>query len=362
MSKQTLLWLNTMSLIGFTSKRGNAWHYKEELQGDQSNHYEGPIPQEDVLKRLFNFTVSDAPIFIKVPCDIDNPEMIGLGPDNRPYKLKELINRKAMVTDDTYDELGIFKGGYQGHTFREWLLQNVANILGDGLSISSAGLLRNRAVAWVEVSVPDNIRTPEGVVFRPNLVACTSYDGSLSTTYKRNITNVVCDNTLRIGIMGDDQRIKIKHSANSLGRMDEVRSALGIVVDVAEQFQAEVSRLCSQEITLKQWGQFLDLYVPMKDKDGNLKTGRGLTNVQNKREALKNLYNNDLRVSPWAGTAFGVLQATNTYNAHIQTVRGGGDMDAGVFRGLRNMENALMGVTEKADAEVLVLIDQLVAA
>lgn len=333
------------------------WHYRKEEQGEQSNHYDGAVPQEDVLERLFNFTVSDAPIFIKVPSAIEDPEMVGLGPDNRPYKLKELVNRKAMVTDDTYDELGIFKGGYQGHTFREWLLQNVANILGDGLSISSAGLLKNRAVAWVEVSVPDNIKTPEGIVFRPNLVACTSYDGSLATTYKRNITNVVCDNTLRIGLMGDDQRIKIKHSSNSLGRMEEVRSALGIVVDTADQFQLEVTRLCSQEITLKQWGQFLDLYVPVKGKDG-----RVLTMATTKRDALKNLYNNDLRVSPWAGTAFGVLQATNTYNAHLQTVRGGGDMDAGVFRGLRNMENALMGVTEKADAEVLSLIEQLVAA
>jgi hypothetical protein len=147
--------------------------------------------------------------------------------------------------------------------------------------------------------------------------------------------------------------------------MEEVRSALGIVIDVAEQFQAEVSRLCSQEITLKQWGQFLDLYVPMKDKDGNLKTGRGLTNVQNKREALKNLYNNDLRVSPWAGTAFGVLQATNTYNAHLSIVRqsdSGEKLEEGIARGLRNMENALMGVTEKADDDVLKLLEQLVAA
>ena len=59
----------------------------------------------------------------------------------------------------------------------------MAKILDDNLSISSAGLLRNR-VAWVEVSVPDNITTPEGVVFRPNPLATTSFDGSLATSYK----------------------------------------------------------------------------------------------------------------------------------------------------------------------------------
>ena len=49
----------------------------------------------------------------------------------------------------------------------------MANILDDDLSISSAGLLRGGAVAWVEVSVPESITTPEGVVFRPNLLATT---------------------------------------------------------------------------------------------------------------------------------------------------------------------------------------------
>ena len=57
MSNETGEWLNTMTLIGFTEKRGNAWHYREELQGDEPNHYVGPVPVEDVQRRLFNFKV-----------------------------------------------------------------------------------------------------------------------------------------------------------------------------------------------------------------------------------------------------------------------------------------------------------------
>jgi len=33
MPKETFQWLNTMTLIGFTAKRGHAWHYRGSGQG-----------------------------------------------------------------------------------------------------------------------------------------------------------------------------------------------------------------------------------------------------------------------------------------------------------------------------------------
>ena len=42
--------------------------------------------------------------------------------------------------------------------------------------------------------MPDKIATPDGVAFRPNLLATTSFDGSIATTYKRTVTITVCDN------------------------------------------------------------------------------------------------------------------------------------------------------------------------
>ena len=43
MSRETLNWLNTNTLIGFTDKRGNAWHWRAQEQDGASNHYPGPI-------------------------------------------------------------------------------------------------------------------------------------------------------------------------------------------------------------------------------------------------------------------------------------------------------------------------------
>jgi hypothetical protein len=51
------------------------------------------------------------------------------------------------------------------------------------------------------------------------------------------------------------------------------------------------------------------------------------------------MYRHDDRVSPWADTAYGVLQAINTYEHHEGTVRG-------ADRSERNMLRAVYGRTD----------------
>lgn len=108
------------------------------------------------------------------------------------------------------------------HQYRQWLLTTVADILDDTLAIRSAGLLRGGAIAWVEVSVPESITTPEGVTFRPNLLATTSFDGSIATTFKRTVTATVCDNTRDLALAEQGQQYKVKHSRYSHARLAEV--------------------------------------------------------------------------------------------------------------------------------------------
>jgi hypothetical protein len=76
-------------------------------------------------------------------------------------------DRQGICRSDTGTVMGIITDGYQPHQYAEWLLTTVANLLDDDLSISSAGLLKGGAVAWVAVSVPETITTAEGVALGP---------------------------------------------------------------------------------------------------------------------------------------------------------------------------------------------------
>lgn len=332
MSMETMEWLNTQTLIGFTDKRGNAWHYRE----GSDNHYSGAIPEDDVLKRLFNWDVEETPLRFTFN-----------------GRSKTIPNQKAMYRSDTGDVLGIFKDSYQGHGYKEWLLDNVKSILSSDLAIGSAGLLKNGAQAWVSIEMEEMFKSENaGVEFRPHLLACTSFDGSIATTYKRCIQVVVCDNTLSAGLSEKGQTYKLKHTKYSTAKIGDAREALAIVFETAEDFEAELTRLTEWEISPKQFDKLLDIVVPIPEDEKNK---RGITVAEKKREEITALYANDDRAAQWNGTAFGALQAFNTWNHHFAQVR------KGAPRIVRNMENVVSDKMNNADNAILNAL-QLVAA
>jgi len=338
MSLETMNWLNTNTLIGFTEKRGNAWHYRAEEQGEQSNHYVGAVPVPDVLRRLFHWQAVEGTI-----------TATHMGEEGVITTTD--ANRKAIMRNDTGAILGIFKSGYLVHQFDEWLLDSVSNLLDDDLQIGSAGLLKGGAVAWVSVEVPESITTPSGVEFRPNLLAATSMDGSLATTFQRCITNVVCDNTMSAALREDSagQSLKIRHSKYSHLKLQSAREALAIVHTVADDFTRQVEELTNTTVTDTQWQSFLNSLVPVPAEDG-----RGKTMADNKQAALKTLYDNDSRCNPWRGTAYGVLQTVNTFEHHVKGVQKN-------KRAERNMMRAVKGEIDTLDISTMKTLATILA-
>ena len=332
MSRETIEHLNTNVLIGNTDHRGHAWHYRAAAQDAESNHYPGPIPIVDVQRRLFRWEAASCRMAMEVPADLDS--MTHLTADGMPARWAVQEGVQAIARNDCYDRLGIFTDGYEMHQYTPWLLGTVGTILDDDLSISSAGLLRNGAIAWVEVSVPESITTPEGVAFRPNLLATTSFDGSIATTFKRTVTATVCDNTRELALSESGQAYKVKHSRYSKLRITEAREALAMIHTLADEFAAEVKQLCETEVSNAQWNAFLKELVPLTGEHGQQLSKRSLGIAETKIGQLHKLYRHDLRVAPWAGTAYGVIQAVNTYEHHENTVRGATRADRNMLRAI----------------------------
>jgi phage/plasmid-like protein (TIGR03299 family) len=355
MSQETLTWLNQNVLIGYADKRGEAWHYLASAQGDEPNHYDGPIPVADVERRLFHWEPVSRPVYAAVPCAAD--EATSMLPDGTPIRYVEL-SRQAILRSDNDAELGLFKPGYQIHKYPEWLLKNVSTILGDTLGIGSAGLLRNGAVAWVQIEAPETLSV-EGIEHRPHLTAFTSCDGTLATGYIAGTQLVVCDNTLNAAVANASSKIKIKHTTNSLSttRLESVREALGVIEQAADSFNEELKALVQQSVSDKQWADFLEAFVPLPEKPG-----RGLTLAEKKRDILTSLRKNDNRVSPWGKTAFGVLQAVNTYEAHEVTRKSGEDgLKGDALRAERNRYDAITGKVGDRDVNVLTTLNRVLS-
>lgn len=343
MSRESYQTLNTMTLIGFTDKRGhNAWHYRADLQGAEPNHYGGAIPVEDVRRRLFDWEAEEAPVFVGVRGD--NGEVV---------RYVEERNRKAIVRNDNHDVLGVFSNGYTIHQYDQWLIQNVSSLIDDNnLSIGSAGCLRNGGIAWVTIEMPENITTSSGYDVRPYLLATTSHNGTIATTYKKVYNVPVCDNTLFAGLNEDGLEHKTRHSKNSIGQLQNVRDALGIVFSMTEDIVAEVERLSEITVSDRQWESILNRLVPVGSEGDVSKIA--ITKAENKRSSIKDLYNNSPMVAPWKGTALGVVQAFNTFAHHVV----GKDSN----RAERNALNAITGKIQESDKNVLRVINELVLA
>ena len=332
MSTETNEWLNQNVLVGMTSKRGNAWHYKASDEGEEPNHYTGAIPIEDVRRRLFNWNAEKTEMYV-----------IGLDGDDRVVP-----NRVAIVRNDTYDVLGVVSPSYEVHQNDEWLLTSVANLIDDSLVIGSAGLLKGGSIAWVQIEMPENCQVAD-VEFRPNLLATTSFNGSIATTYKRTVTVVVCDNTRNQALKESGQEISIRHTSKSMLRLGDARTALNIVHRMADDFAKEIENLLSMKVDERQFETFVKRHCGINDEESK----QAISRAENTRLEFYNLWQNDVRVAPWRGTGFGVLQAVNTHRQHLRPTRG----DTMVVE--RTMVDSLTGKTEIHDQKAIHLLHSI---
>lgn len=325
MSRYSLEYLQSNTRIGFTDKRGGAWHRDMSVAvADSLNHFPGAIPMDFLVGEtngLFNFEIVDAPLFVQ----IDGMMM-------------PIETRKAQVRTDNGAIMGVHSEKYVGHSYKSWLIDNLSAMVGGGAEFANAGLLANGAQAWVQIEMPEGIDAGAGIVVRPFLLATTSFDGSIATTYKTGFTNVVCDNTFNMFMGESGETYKRRHTRNSEFELLSAAAAVNTLSLVADKVTADIERLLSVEVGDKMWSKFVEAHAPITEDSSE----RSVSLAETKRAALTGLWRTDVRVAPWAGTAWGVVQAVNTYNEHMSIVRNVDPFE-------RKMSNAVAGKTGAAD-------------
>jgi len=334
---ETLTWLNQNVVIGFTDKRGKAWHYDAASQGSEPNHYAGAIPVADVIRRLFYWE----PVEGKVKTTFR------AGGKQRTVAVPR---KKSLCHPETGDVFSIVGSGFNVHSYRQWLVENFQVILDDSeLGIGSAGLLKGGGQAWVQIELPETIDGPGGIKHRPFLTGSAVLDASRQTSYSTGTQIAVCDNTLSAALAGAMAMIKYAHRKGVEMKVQDVRDALKIVMDSTDAVNAELEALLAITVTDKQWEQFVA--ATMGPRPNAMIEGKGsaaLTKWDDRRDTLTALWKNDPMVAPWTGTGFGVVQAMNTYRHHHQVAKG---VEGG--RAERNLLNRVDGTNDKADARSL---------
>lgn len=353
MSQETIEWLNENVMYGFAAHREHWDRTQVFTQGgkpwfatdDYRHSYPDAIPVDDVNNTLFCWEPLEASCFVRLIADgPDDAEMIDSDGDMVKHIRAE--NRKAIVRPDTMDVLGVFTDNYQPHSYRQWLIENVASIIDGEVGISSAGLLRRGGQAWVSIELPDDIEVAGAGSIRPCIIAATSLDGTMATTYATRIMRPECDNSLRITLNADGHTLKIKHSSRSIGRLNDARDALGLIYRIGEEAQQWFDALASVDVTDAQFRQIVKQLAPVPDPvvtNGKVTNQRSITIAERKQSEMLNLWADDPRAAPWNGTLAGAFHAVNTWQQHMVS------QDDVMLR--RQMTGTLSGAFDKADAE-----------
>jgi phage/plasmid-like protein (TIGR03299 family) len=340
MTSQTIESLNRNSLIGYTSKRGDAWWRSrgiEDVEGLEPTHYEFEIPVEDVLRRLFNWQAEEVALNYTV-----------LDDDGVTTHLVKKY--KGIIRGDTHELLGIPGKDFQIHQYQDWLVDAVEIALGTSLKIGSAGVLDGGGRAYMQAELPETMEfVPRGggepILFRPFLTAATAQNSSMSTTYLTGAQAVVCDNTLSTALSGASSKVKISHRPGSLDRLATATEGLELVEKTAERFVAQLDKLTSTPVSDERW----DAFVAKMTYPGSSPSKRSISMAEEKVRQITALWNYDPRVAPWAGTEYGVLAAINTYTHQVKTVRGATRAD-------RNVDRFIKGGVDELDRSTLKLL------
>lgn len=329
MSQETSKWLFTKVLIGNVLKRGTkAWHWRAARDGERSNHYDGPIPVADVHERLFSQVHA-------VERQLSMPNKAGV--------TVPVPGWKVIVNEHNEHVFRPFTDGYAIHQYSDWLIDRMMAILDDGLEIESAGLLRKDGLAWVQAALPETHQAAGGVSYRPYISGSTSHDGSLQSTFFTGATFIQCDNTLEMGLSGASTRAKTKHTGKATRgfNVTDHRAALQVMFAATKEIDAEIERMLGTKVTDAELAKFLNAYDPIAEAEGVARR-----KAQARHAELTTMWREDDRVAPWAGTAFGVLQLTNTWRTQVRPVRN-------VERADRVMQDVILGQGQKDDADAM---------
>jgi phage/plasmid-like protein (TIGR03299 family) len=338
--------------IGGTAKRGvygGRWIGK----GEVTREYEGSIPAGDIYNGLLNWEPLEVPNANLIPVD-DVSLADTVLPDGRPAVTRIVEGVKSIVRSDNYAPLGRFKDGYDSTGYKG-LMQWTQNTLYGGMTNYATGLLGGGTRFFTQFGLDETLHDGKsGLDFLPFVLFQSSLDGSLANSWSAGSLIAICDNMfagIKASSAAAGRQLKLKRSRYGLSeaRMSDLRSVLAVTELETQSMTDFLHQTVDIEVSKAQFGKVLDELIPMPDAGEASKAA--VTKSNNRRDSVTALYHNSPMVEPWNGTAFGVIQAFNTYAHHGQNVRGATRVERVYDRVLRGdmaeSDTRVVGALEK---------------
>jgi phage/plasmid-like protein (TIGR03299 family) len=186
-----------------------------------------------------------------------------------------------------------------------------------GAHFETAGSLRGGREVFVTMKLPDTLRIAGRDDLDLYLVMCTTHDASRLGRVLVTPIRVVCANTQRAAFANNTGEYTFRHSGDILGKLTDVRDALGLVPVYLDQFQAAAEKMIEEQLEWDQLRQIAEQVWPLTHEDGETAF---LKQMARERD-LKNLFEQSPTQEAIRGTAWAGYQAVTEWLDHHQPAK-----------------------------------------
>lgn len=301
------------------------------------------------------WTVSARPLYFTAQGAPVNPEAL------EANGLKSAGDARVIVRDDLDIPLGVVSTKYvpiQNSQAGEVL--DAVLEAGEG-SCEVAGALDDGQRCWIVARVPGEYEVVPGDAFRPYVLIAWGHDGKNGLALKRTKVRVVCHNTITQAIGSKWSRtadVHIKHNASAKIRIEEARSALGLIRKQTEQDVEAYRALAARQIGVLEQDAIFAAAFPSPVNPGFVEDEQEAYRAKLERwtavqSQILKLYQSGkgTEIPGVAGTAWAAVNAVSEYVDHVYPVR-----DDGTVSTIRQ-ESAIFG--SYADAKTRAMASAL---
>lgn len=230
----------------------------------------------------------------------------------------------ATVRKDTGDVLGVVGREYE-------IVQNIdafsffdSIVGGDGIQYETAGALGKGERIFITAKLPAYIKVGREDLIEQYLFLTTSHDGFGSITAAFTPVRIVCNNTLNAALRNHSCAIKIRHTVNAKGRLEEAHKLMGISYQLSSQLETIFNRWSDIKMSDAEVLHLIQqAMVPDKQVLKNIQAGRW--------EELSTCFNNmcntvmeyamtspSQQMATTRGTLFGAYNAVTGYFQNVR--------------------------------------------
>ena len=226
-----------------------------------------------------------------------------------------VADKHVLYRSDTDMPLGVVTSEYKEVQPRQIIefFSDLYHTL--GLELETAGTMFDGRRFFASAKLAEN-HIGKGDHIRGHLLATTSCDGTLRTTFKFVATRTVCNNTLTMALQENNAVGTVKVSHRSDLNVAEVKERLGIAPKTFETFVGEMRKLTKVKIKVATAEEMTTKLFPAMDGT-NGPQPRVFKSVM---DLFRGLATGD-ELPGTHGTAWGYLNAVTEHIDHTRTLR-----------------------------------------